>query len=145
MHGCHFLLSVSNLPLIIQVKVKFECFGTHCDDKETEVTSDYVIVTSPAPLTTSMKFSPPIRLAQWHGLRIMKYLTPVKVILVFKDQWWKEMHEKLNFKGGITTDMSFQQLWFPPEQPPNGNLSFFPLVSLVLNFKNWALLFGFQD
>ena len=103
------------------MKVKYQCFGTNCDEEKSEVIGDYAIVTTPAPLTTSMKFSPKLDQTQWHGLRVMKYLTPVKVILVFKDQWWKDILDGQNFKGGITTDLNFQQLWFPPEQPTNGS------------------------
>ena len=113
------LVSVADVSFHYKVKIKFQCHGTHCDEEQTEVIGDYAIVTTPAPLTTSMKFSPKIELTQWHGMQIMKYLTPVKVILVFRDRWWENTHTS-RFEGGITTDMNFQQLWFPPEQPTNG-------------------------
>ena len=55
----------------------------------------------------------------------------VKVGLIFKSQFWKEVpnRSRRKFTGGLQSDLQFGQAWIPPNQPANGNIYYFSNTS----------------
>lgn len=98
----------------LQVKVQYHCIGIDCDGSD-ETSADFVIVTTPAPLTTGIHFKPEINFTQWHSFRLLHYARPVKVGLAFNEQWWKsEKFAHITLEGGIQSDLNFFEMYFPP-------------------------------
>ena len=114
-------VSSSSFAFHWQVKVEYHCIGLACNASD-EVTGDFVVVTSSAPMTAGIVFEPILNETQWHGIRAMHYSRAVKVGLAFSDSWWKSKEfTHIGLAGGISTDLNFYEMWIPPTKEDVSN------------------------
>lgn len=100
------------------VEVKFGCRGIHCPATNT-YEADYAIVTTPAPMTTGIRFDPPLPIDQQDSIRLIRYMNAVKVLVAFNGQWWQDLAPQ-TLKGSFDTNTHVRHLWIPPAQPDSG-------------------------
>ena len=86
--------------------------------------ADYVVVTTPAPITAGIEFEPQVDYHQWLASKMITYSNPVKVFLVFKDRFWNKSYvgrvESPIYLGVSNTLYSYEKLWFQANQPKDG-------------------------
>ena len=88
------------------------------------IKADYVVVTTPAPITAGIEFEPQVDYHQWLASKMITYSNPVKVFLVFKDRFWNKSYvgrvESPIYLGVSNTLYSYEKLWFQANQPKDG-------------------------
>ncbi|KAF7642216.1 hypothetical protein LDENG_00262390 [Lucifuga dentata] len=76
----------------------------------TQITADYVLVTSAAKPTLLIDFQPPLSDHKMEALRNIHYGTSTKVILSFRERFW----EKEGIMGGRSiTDLPARYIYYP--------------------------------
>lgn len=124
------------------VEVVVDCVGVNCFDKDillhdkdfTEssvVKGDQVIVTVTAPVTLDIDFTPSLSGKRHHALRVVKYFTASKVILVFHKPWWEDLCRETKYGGSVLTDLPLGWLHYPTEPNPRG-------LGILLSSYTWG-------
>jgi len=125
------------------VEVVVDCVGVHCFDKNllsnpnasftdsSVVKGDQVIVTVSAPVALDMAFTPALSGKRHHALRVVKYFTSSKVILVFHKPWWEDLCDRTKYGGAVLTDLPLGWLHYPTEPNPKG-------LGIILASYTWG-------
>ena len=72
---------------------------------------DYVLVTAPASVASSIDFVPPLSTQKRRALRTASYTSATKVLMAFDTPFWERENK---FKGGSTlTDLHVRQIYYP--------------------------------
>ena len=107
---------------ILQVIVTYR--NSQKTKKTYEIKADYVVVTTPAPITAGIEFEPQIHYHQWLASKMLTYASPVKVFLVFKNRFWNKSYVGRVgapiFRQASNSLYSYDKLWFPLNQPKDG-------------------------
>ncbi|XP_056329721.1 L-amino-acid oxidase [Danio aesculapii] len=82
----------------------------------TNITGDYVLVTSTAKATLFFDFTPPLSADKMEALRSVHYSSSTKVVLSFSQKFWKNND---GIKGGKSiTDLPSRFIYYPSHQFP---------------------------
>lgn len=82
---------------------------------------DYVLVTAPASVASSIDFDPPMSTQKRRALRTAAYSSATKVLMAFDTPFWERENK---YKGGSTlTDLHVRQIYYPQAgMNPNSTL-----------------------
>ena len=82
---------------------------------------DYVLVTAPASVASSIDFDPQLSTQKRRALRTASYTSATKVLMAFDTPFWERENK---YKGGSTlTDLHVRQIYYPQTgMNPNSTL-----------------------
>lgn len=79
--------------------------------------ADHVLVTTPAPVTEGIEFTPGLTRAQARALRSLTYYPATVTALTFSRRWWEDSPYKLDTGGTTVTDLPIRRVTYPTHAP----------------------------
>jgi len=82
-----------------------------------QLRADHVLVTTPAPVTEGIEFTPGLSRAKARALRALTYYPATATAMTFSRRFWEEAPYKLDSGGTTVTDLSIRRVTYPTYAP----------------------------
>ena len=73
--------------------------------------ADFVLLTAPALVASSIHFDPPLSTLKRHAMRTVSYSAATKVLMAFETSFWDRENKFMG--GSILTDLHIRQVYYP--------------------------------
>lgn len=83
----------------------------------TTYTADHALITTPAPITAGLTFTPGLPRRTLRALRALHYTPATVTNLVFRHRTWEDAPYKLDSGGTTITDLPLNRILYPTHQP----------------------------